>query len=136
MAAHGSTVMRTEDLPGCPPARLRDLIEPIADRASRGEFSLDDTGSLVQLLRGAIERIEALEEGDWPWGVEPAPPRQPRVDDARSLAEWYGLRRCIIWFAQDERHGYASYGATRLLCDDTRSLADRMFDVAEEHLKV
>lgn len=30
-------------LPGCPPGRLRELLEPIADRASHGKFDLSDT---------------------------------------------------------------------------------------------
>lgn len=64
----------------------------------------------------------------------------PEVDDARKLGKRDGLKRCIVFFVTDEgKYGYASWGRTKRLCDDTRDLADEMYEtmgsgLARRHL--
>jgi hypothetical protein len=59
----------------------------------------------------------------------------PSVAEVKRLAQKHGLRRCIVLFeTAGGRPGYASYGQTPMLCNDTRTIADQMFDVLEEEL--
>lgn len=59
----------------------------------------------------------------------------PDIDVARGVAEHYDLDRVVVWFVtNDGRDGYVSYGRDRALCNDTRRLADRMYDAAREYL--
>lgn len=58
----------------------------------------------------------------------------PTLQTARSLAKRYGLERCVVFFVKGDRFGYASYGKDEATCEDTRRMADAMYEVAEAHL--
>lgn len=56
-------------------------------------------------------------------------PTYPSIAEAREIAARHNLSRCIVFFeAGDGRIGYASYGKTRVLCESTRRIADKMWD--------
>jgi len=59
----------------------------------------------------------------------------PRAAEVKRLAQRHGLRRCVVLFeTADGRPGYASYGQSKKLCDDTQIIADILFDVFGEEL--
>lgn len=53
----------------------------------------------------------------------------PEVAAARDFAAKFGCDRVIILFTTPaQKMGFASYGATTALCDETKTLADRAYD--------
>lgn len=61
---------------------------------------------------------------------------RPTIDDARSIAEQYGLDRVEIRYTKPTGEiGYASYGPTRELCRDAQAMADRMYNAAMAHFQ-
>ena len=55
----------------------------------------------------------------------------PQVAIARDAAGKLGANRVVIVYTNDKGQiGYASYGDTRSLCDQTKRLADTLYDAA------
>ncbi len=55
----------------------------------------------------------------------------PEVAVARDAAGKFGADRCVVLYTlPDGRIGYASYGSTKPLCDETKRLADKLYDRA------
>jgi len=53
----------------------------------------------------------------------------PQVAAARDFGKKFGKNQVIILhFDKDGRVGYASYGETKSLCDNTKKIADKIFD--------
>lgn len=59
----------------------------------------------------------------------------PEVAAARDFGKRFGARRVVILFeSEDGRIGYASYGKTRVLCDETKGVADAAYEAFGESL--
>jgi hypothetical protein len=55
----------------------------------------------------------------------------PEVAVARDAAKRLGADRCVLIYTKpDGVIGAASYGKTRALCEATKPVCDRLFDVA------
>lgn len=52
----------------------------------------------------------------------------PEVALARDAAKKLGANRVVILFTTaEDKIGYASYGETRALCDETKKLAEKVY---------
>jgi len=66
----------------------------------------------------------------------PSPEVAVARDAAKRLGDIAGVNvsRCIVTYTtEDGRVGYASFGATKALCDDAKRLGDAIFDLVCEH---
>jgi hypothetical protein len=53
----------------------------------------------------------------------------PQVAVARDFGKKFGADRVIIYYAlPDGRYGYASYGATKRLCDEAGRVAEETYE--------
>lgn len=52
----------------------------------------------------------------------------PKVADCRAIADKWNVQQVIIFAVQDGILEYASFGKTKVLCDETKRLADAAFD--------
>ncbi len=61
----------------------------------------------------------------------------PEVAAARDFGKKFGKDRVIIIHVNDATGdmGYASYGRTRALCDDTKRLADATFEAVQKVMR-
>lgn len=60
--------------------------------------------------------------------------KHPLISDARQLGQRDGCSRVIVIFQlRNGRAGYASWGATRGLCESTRRIADQLLDQFDPH---
>jgi hypothetical protein len=52
----------------------------------------------------------------------------PTVETAKRIAKRHGLQQVIVFGLHKGEYAYASYGATRALCDDAKRVADSFVD--------
>ena len=64
-------------------------------------------------------------------GGKPAKKPLPSIDDARALGKRYKTDHMIIIYIRDNDFGYASYGRTRDLCQESARLGDVCFEAIE-----
>lgn len=60
----------------------------------------------------------------------------PEVAAARDFGTKFGFDQVIVLHRNSQTGfiGYASYGKTKALCDDAKTLADRAFEAMEDDL--